>query len=159
LKKSDNKTQLANSQFAQPLLTVVQVGLVNILLSWGIRPAAVVGHSSGEISAAYACGAISMTDAILIAYYRGRAMTEVRQNGGMAAIGLGSDALSEFLRDGVVVACDNSPESVTLSGDKFSLQAVMEDIKSAKPGVFVTQLKVEMAYHSREFILNCLQER
>ncbi|EPE33257.1 NAD(P)-binding Rossmann-fold containing protein [Glarea lozoyensis ATCC 20868] len=89
-----------------------------------------------------------MTDAVLIAYYRGRAMIEVRQNGGMAAIGLGSEAASEFLRDGVVVACDNSPESVTLSGDISSLQAMMRDIESAKPAVFVKQLRVEMAYHS-----------
>jgi acyl transferase domain-containing protein len=131
--------------------------MVNILLSWGIRPAAVIGHSSGEVAAAYASGAISMTEAIIIAYYRGRATGEVRQNGGMAAVGLGKDEVNDFLNKDVVVACDNSPQSVTLSGDEDALQAVMKDIKNAKPEAFLRRLKVEMAYHSRKFIFSEFQ--
>jgi acyl transferase domain-containing protein len=148
LKKSGDTTRLASSEFAQPLLTVIQVGLVNLLFSWGVVPAAVVGHSSGEIAAAYASGAISMAEAVIIAYYRGRATTEVNQHGGMVAVGLGKDDVTEFLKDGVVVACENSPQSVTLSGDKVVLQTIMADIRSKNSETFVRELKVEMAYHS-----------
>jgi acyl transferase domain-containing protein len=149
--KPDSESLLAKSEYAQPLCTVIQVALVNILKTWGVQPAAVIGHSSGEIAAAYAAGAITAAEAITIAYYRGRGTTDVHRPGGMAAVGLGRDDVAPFLQEGVVIACDNSPQSVTLSGDEDVLGRVMADVKDAKPDVFLRRLHVEMAYHSRAY--------
>ena len=116
----------------------------------GIKPKAVVGHSSGEIVAAYASGALSVYEAIVIAHYRGYiTKTQSVVTGGMAAVGLGSVAVSQFLREGVVLACENSPSSTTVSGDLEPLKEVLSRIQSEKPDVLVRRLKVDMAYHSR----------
>ena len=118
-------------------------------MALGVVPVAVVGHSSGEIAAAYASGYLSMQEAIIIAYYRGH-VTKQSLGGGMAAVGLGAHDLSEFLVEGVVLACENSPNSSTISGDSSKVKEVADAIKQKLPDVFVRVLKVEMAYHSSE---------
>ncbi|KAF7543126.1 hypothetical protein G7Z17_g10993 [Cylindrodendrum hubeiense] len=152
LRKSKSESNLALAEFSQPLVCVIQVALVNLLRSWGIQPAAVIGHSSGEIVAAYAAGAISSEEAITIAYYRGYVTKGYPRRGGMAAIGLGPEQVAPFLVDGVVVGCENSPNSVTLSGDKEALETVCDNIKREKPECLVRMLKVEMAYHSHHML-------
>jgi acyl transferase domain-containing protein len=147
--KPDSESLLVKSEYAQPLCTATQIAILNILKTWGIVPSAVVGHSSGEIAAAYASGAITQAEAVSIAYYRGRGTTDVHRPGGMAAVGLGRNEVTPFLQDGVVIACDNSPQSVTLSGDEMALESVMLETKKSKPNVFLRKLHVEMAYHSR----------
>ena len=113
-------------------------------------PSAVVGHSSGEIAAAYASESLSLKEALLLAYYRGFVTKDHKLRGGMAAVGLSASQASRYLIPGVVIACDNSPSSVTLSGDSMPLQSVLETITNDKPGVLARQLKVDIAYHSRE---------
>ena len=128
-------------------------------------PAAVVGHSSGEVAAAYACGSLTAEEAILVAYYRGISTIGLGQiyRGGMAAIGLGREEVTPFLRSGVIVGCENSPSSTTLTGDVDVLGQVMEDIKQSRSDVLVRALRVECAYHSRKSILQdigfCLYDR
>lgn len=109
----------------------------------------VVGHSSGEIAAAYAARAISFREAIILSYYRGYIAKQSSSAGGMAAVGLGAGAAARFLKEGVVIACENSPESVTLSGDKEKLDQVVRTIKESNPDVLARTLKVDIAYHSR----------
>lgn len=75
-------------ELAQTLCTALQVGIVEVLRIWNIRPSAVVGHSSGEIAAAYAAGAITAEDAIKIAYFRGQVSRTLKTEGGLAAVGL-----------------------------------------------------------------------
>lgn len=152
LLKDAARTQLAKAEFSQPLCTAVQIALVNLIRSWGVEPAAVVGHSSGEIAGAYAAGAITSEEAIIIAYYRGQVTKNGARNGGMAAVGMGREPVMTYLVDGVVIACENSASSVTLSGDENVLNQVIEQIKRDLPDVFVRRLKVEMAYHSREYL-------
>ena len=118
----------------------------------GIRPDAVIGHSSGEIAAAYASGALSLSEAIIVAYYRGYITKKQKLVGGMAAIGLDMDATSEFLIDGVVIACQNSPNCTTISGNLLELEKVVGAIKMQRPDVLARQLKVDMAYHSRKYL-------
>ncbi|KAJ5957961.1 Acyl transferase/acyl hydrolase/lysophospholipase [Penicillium vulpinum] len=142
------RSKLGRAELAQPLTTAIQIAMVNRLQRTGIEPQSVVGHSSGEIAAAYASGALSLTEALLCAYYRGYVAKEHSNEGGMAAVGLGSEQAAAYLIDGVVVACDNSPSSVTLSGDVAPLQTVLEIIKRDNPDVLARQLKVDMAYHS-----------
>lgn len=109
----------------------------------------VVGHSSGEIAAAYAAYAITFREAVILSYYRGYVAKKPLSAGGMAAVGLGTNAASKFLKEGVVIACENSPQSVTLSGDIEKLDKVVLAIKECNPDVLARTLKVDMAYHSR----------
>ncbi|KAH7400779.1 hypothetical protein DE146DRAFT_653958 [Phaeosphaeria sp. MPI-PUGE-AT-0046c] len=141
-------SRINDAEFSQPLCTALQICLVNLLTSWGIHPNAVVGHSSGEIAAAYAAKAITAEAAIIVAYYRGQITKTKTRAGAMAAVGLGREEISASLIDGVVIACENSPKSVTLSGDADKLDAVLEQMKKERPDVFCRLLKVEMAYHS-----------
>lgn len=124
--------------------------MVDLLSKWGIKPDAVVGHSSGEIGAAYACGSVTAREAITIAYYRGqvlRALSNTRP-GGMAAVGLGREDVTTYLIPGVTIGCDNSPDSVTLTGDQEPLNMVMKNIRNERPQVLVRGLRVQVAYHS-----------
>ncbi|KAK0385887.1 hypothetical protein NLU13_7064 [Sarocladium strictum] len=149
LRKADAKTRVHRAEFSQPLSTAVQIMLVNLLRTWGIHPVAVVGHSSGEIAAAYACGSLTVEEAITVAYLRGLAFTkETAPPGSMAAVGLGRDLVRPYLVEGVVIACENSPMSVTLSGDEKALAKVLGEVQQEFPDVFARKLKVEMAYHS-----------
>ncbi|EFQ96831.1 fatty acid synthase S-acetyltransferase [Nannizzia gypsea CBS 118893] len=148
LSKTGDDSRVNEAEFSQPLCTALQIALVNIFNRWGIRPSSVVGHSSGEITAAYAAGAITSESAIIIAYCRGKATKELKRKGAMAAIGLGRDKVTRYLEDGVVIACENSPQSVTLSGEAATLENVMASIKKDLPDAFCRRLRVSVAYHS-----------
>lgn len=145
---SDDRTELSKAELSQPLCTAVQIAVVDFLASWGVTPSAVVGHSSGEIAAAYAAGALSKEAALIVAYYRGFVCKKPIKAGGMAAIGLGKTEVLPFLVPGVGIACENSGSSVTLSGDFEALEQVMSSIRNQLDQVFVRKLHVEMAYHS-----------
>jgi len=135
LKKPPGRSQVNRAEISQPLCTALQIALFHVLITGGIRPSAVVGHSSGEIAAAHAAGAISMEEANIVAYYRGFIIRNQTLKGGMAAIGLDSKTTSKFLKPGVVIACENSPSSTTISGDEDVLLSVLEEIKDHHNGV------------------------
>ena len=149
LQKPAKTSQINCAELAQPLCTAIQIALVNQLRHYGIRPRAVVGHSSGEIAAAYTSGALTLPLALITSYYRGFVTRRQDLVGGMAAIGLGRTAVTGFLEDGVVLACENSPHSTTISGDLENVQHTVAKIREAKPEVLARLLKVDMAYHSR----------
>ncbi|KAK6210523.1 hypothetical protein LQW54_006131 [Pestalotiopsis sp. IQ-011] len=138
---------------SQPICTAVQIGLVDLTRSWGVNPTSVVGHSSGEIAAAYAAGLISSSQAILVAYFRGYAVGELRSQGAMMAAGIGpepANALieSKGLQAKVRVACVNAPESVTLSGTPDAIETLKNEVSGQKK--FVRELKTGgRAYHSQ----------
>lgn len=136
------------SELSQPLCTAVQLALFNKFLALGLLFKAVVGHSSGEIAGAYSAGHISMEEAIVTAYYRGYVTTKQTRHGSMAAVGMGAEEVSQFLSDGVVVACENSPDSATISGDSDKVTRVIESIKESSSDTLARLLKVDMAYHS-----------
>ncbi|RAH76705.1 hypothetical protein BO86DRAFT_443060 [Aspergillus japonicus CBS 114.51] len=140
---------------SQPLCTAVQILLVDLLRLAGVQFSTVVGHSSGEIGAAYAAGYLSAYDAVCIAYYRGLhsklAQGPKGIEGAMLAVGTSLEdaqvllSMEEFSERVTVAAC-NSSSSVTLSGDKDAieeLEAILED-----EGKFRRRLKVDKAYHS-----------
>ncbi|KXX72797.1 Lovastatin diketide synthase LovF, partial [Madurella mycetomatis] len=150
LMRPKESSKVYRAEFSQPLCTAVQILVVNLLRDWGIVPAAVIGHSSGEIAAAYACGALTMGEAIVCAYLRGRVTTAkpTTRTGAMAAVGLGATDIQPYLVDGVVIACENSPSSTTLSGDEDKIVHVLKTLEQDHPGVFTRRLQVDMAYHS-----------
>lgn len=145
-------------EFSFPLSCAIQVALVVLLADWGITPAAVTSHSSGEVAAAFAAGLISLREAITISTSRGKltaslvAAAEVP--GGMLAVGLSPDVAASHLASlssgKAVIACVNSSASVTLSGD---IQAIEElESRLVAKGVFTRRLKVEGAYHSHHML-------
>ncbi|PVI02664.1 PKSN polyketide synthase for alternapyrone biosynthesis [Periconia macrospinosa] len=137
-------------QYSQTLCTVLQVALVDLLRCWQIHPKATLGHSSGEIGAAYAASLITRADAVKIAYVRGLSSADVTRPGAMLAAGLSAEEASDYLKvvphEAAVVACVNSPSSVTLSGDVEAIDK-LEAVISAD-GKFARKLKVKTAYHS-----------
>jgi acyl transferase domain-containing protein len=139
------------AELSQPCCTALQAALVDLLKTYNIKPEAVTGHSSGEIAAAYACGALTLSETIIIAYYRGKVMLDIDPSvGRMAAIGLGPEQVQPYLLPGVLVGCENSPNSVTITGDKDAIETVIQKIKAGNPDVLARALQVDRAYHSRE---------
>ncbi|KAK5996471.1 Highly reducing polyketide synthase srdA [Cladobotryum mycophilum] len=133
------------------------VGLVRLLASWGITPSTAVGHSSGEIGAAFSAGHISAAEAIVIAYYRGYCVSKAaQQDGAMMAAGLSEAIANEEiskneLQGKVTVACINSPEGVTISGDRPAIDSLFDALHAQ--GTFVRKLKTGgQAYHSQHML-------
>ncbi|KAJ5101225.1 polyketide synthase [Penicillium angulare] len=152
--KSDN-CPINRAAFAQPITTALQIGLVEVLRALSMPTNGVTGHSSGEIAAAYAARMLDMREAITLAYYRGYAVTECAQHGAMAAVGLNSDQAEKWIQTTtsgkapIRVACINSPESVTISGDSSGVDALVSSLTAE--GIFAKRLKTGgQAYHSHQ---------
>ena len=145
-------SQIQESACAQPVSTALQIATMHLLTSWGISPAFVVGHSSGEVAAAFAAGHITEAEAIVAAFYRGYCNGINKRDGAMMAVGMGSeDGDAEIKRAGlqgkVVIACVNSPVSITMSGDAGAITEFAQDLQSR--GVFARKLGTGgKAYHS-----------
>lgn len=161
LERDAKSTKVGEAHISQPSCTAVQLALVDLLRSWDIEPVAVVGHSSGEIGAAYAAGLLSFESAMAVAYHRGRLVPVLKKrysglNGAMMAVG-GTPAEIQPLIDDVTdnkkvegkvsVACYNSPSSLTISGDSPALTALEDQLKSKHPDMFCRRLQVDTAYH------------
>lgn len=144
------QSRISEAEIAQPATTAVEIGLVRMLETSGIKFSAVVGHSSGEIAALYAAGILSLADAIRIAFYRGL-YAKLAGKGSMMAVGISGEAAQEFCREGsfkgrIWLAAKNSPSSVTLSGDVDAIQEAKEAFDDRK--IFARVLKTDKAYHS-----------
>ncbi|OQD84167.1 hypothetical protein PENANT_c014G07229 [Penicillium antarcticum] len=159
LMKDAATTRVNDTGLSIPVCVAVQISLVRLLRSWGILPSAVTSHSSGEIAAAYAVGALTPRQAMAVAYYRAVMAADKTlrgshggPNGGMVAVGVGKEAAQAYLdkvktaTGKAVVACINSPSSTTIAGDEAAVQEI-EELATAD-GVFARRLKVETGYHS-----------
>jgi hybrid polyketide synthase/nonribosomal peptide synthetase ACE1 len=154
--KDTETTRIQEAELSQPLCVAIQIVLLGILRTAGIEFDAVVGHSSGEIAAAYAAGFISAEDAICLAYYRGLysrlSCGPQGQKGAMLAVGTSYDDLtdiceSEDFKDRVSIAAHNSSSSFTVSGDEDAIEEIKTILDDEKK--FSRRLKVDRAYHSR----------
>lgn len=153
LAKDAETTRVNELALSTPLTVAVQCALVKLLESWGVSASAATSHSSGEIAAAYAAGCISLRTAMGICFSRGQlagksVAGEVK--GSMMAVGLGSEEVEKYIArvtsGQVVVACLNSPTSVTASGDVTAIEELEKLLK--EDNVFVRRLRVDAAYHS-----------
>lgn len=157
----DAATSLVNeAHISQPSCTAIQLALTDLLRAWGVSPTAVAGHSSGEIGAAYAAGILPLESCMAISYYRGLATIELKKRfpelkGAMMAIGCSEEEITPLIAQltakEVRIACFNSPQSLTISGDEPAidqLQAIME-----KKEMFNRKLQVDVAYHSHHMKL------
>lgn len=150
-----SKSNVNSSRYSQPLCTALQLGLISFWQSLGIQPVACVGHSSGEISGAYAAGILTLKDAIIIAYYRGIFMSaaSAAKPGAMAAISMSAEECIRMLGayDGKVdLAAVNSPSSCTISGDGSCIDEIVARFK--EEGVFCRKLRVDTAFHSHHML-------
>lgn len=155
LAKGAKESIVGEAQIAQPICSAIQLGLTALLASWGIEPSAVVGHSSGELAAASAAGAITLEETMAVAYYRGQVAANLRVkhpelHGSMLAVGAGPEDVRGIieklgLRD-VGIACENSPSSVTASGDESDIDRLAAELE--RQSTFNRKLRVGVAYHS-----------
>jgi acyl transferase domain-containing protein/NADP-dependent 3-hydroxy acid dehydrogenase YdfG/acyl carrier protein len=148
-------SRMGEASVSQPCGTAVQIVLVDLLRAAGVQFHTVVGHSAGEIAAAYAAGYISSVDAIRIAYYRGLYSHLAKGHGGvpgaMIAVGLSLEDAEAFCGDPefagrISVAASNSPSSTTLSGDRDAIEKAKALFDSRK--TFARLLRLDVAYHS-----------
>ncbi|KAF2464424.1 ketoacyl-synt-domain-containing protein [Lindgomyces ingoldianus] len=168
----DNSSKINDATISQPVCTILQVALVDLMRSFSILPSCVVGHSSGEIAAAYATGAISRESAWRLAYYRGVVSGSLAGHeacGSMISVGLSEISVKPYINtiqdrfsNGYLsIACTNSPKNVTISGSTPLVEALKEllDIDN----VFSRVLSVPVAYHSQQMnavaaqYLECIQ--
>ncbi|HKR23299.1 MAG TPA: acyltransferase domain-containing protein, partial [Pyrinomonadaceae bacterium] len=141
----------AEPQVVQPAIFAIQVGLVALFREWRIVPDAVVGHSFGEITAAYAAGILSLEEAVRVVSARSKLFEKLAGLGGMAVVELPvrevEQLLGEFPRD-VSIAASNSPTSTVLSGETGALQTVVDALKSKQ--VRCRSVRVNCAFHSQQ---------
>ena len=142
-------SRIARTDIAQPANAVLQIGLTQLWRSWGVHSDGVLGHSVGELGAAYASSALSLRDTMLVAYQRSRLQALLTGKGAMLAVGLNPDEAAGFIErftPQVSVAAVNSSSSVTLAGDTAALETIAAELTAA--GRFNRFLKVEVPYHS-----------
>ncbi|KAK5990264.1 Highly reducing polyketide synthase otaA [Cladobotryum mycophilum] len=153
------RTQLADPNeptYAQSASVAIQTALVDLMASWGLVPSTVVGHSSGEIAAAYCAGKISRQAAWKVAFCRGLACTKVLDRGGsMMAAAIGEADGEAFLSKtkltkprGVVIGCINSPKSITFTGNRTDIVLLKGSFDAADVNTKI--LPVKVAYHSSD---------
>lgn len=152
--KDEENSRVGMAEISQPSTTAIQIAVVDLLKTWNIIPNIVLGHSSGEIAAAYAAEALDHKTALEVSYRRGfmsQACARVLSSkGAMMAVGLGENEVEQYInrtRTGLVsVACINSPVSTTISGDESAIDELKLILDEAS--IFNRKLKVDTAYHS-----------
>lgn len=137
---------LQNTEFAQPALFTLEVALAALWQSWGVVPDVVLGHSVGEITAAYVAGVLSLADAARVVAARGRLMAGLPAGGAMVAVAAGEDEVVPLLTAGVSIAALNGPMSVVISGEQAAVTAIAD--RFAEQGRRVHRLAVSHAFHS-----------
>ncbi len=145
-------------QLAQPVIFMLQCALVELLKTWGVYPDCVVGHSSGEVAAAYACGALSLAEATHLVYHRATQQQRVAGSGRMLAVGLDRAGLERFLEESgvfaqradhsgsVEIACENSPANAVACGKEEVLRSLMAELD--RRGLQNRLIPGNIAFHS-----------
>ena len=147
-----SRSRVDRTGVAQPALFALQAGLAACLEEWGVKPGAVIGHSIGEIAAAFVSGALSLEQAIECVYHRSVLQERARAQGGMGALGMSAAAAQGVLEEypELEIAAINAPKLVTIAGPRAVLREFVEHMGVHKPEVFCEQLRVDYAFHSRQ---------
>lgn len=140
---------LEQTALAQPALFAMEYALAKLWMSWGVSPAAMIGHSIGEYAAACLAGVLSLDDALKIVAARGRAMQDCPP-GAMAGVPMGQAALSDLLPAGVEIAAENGPELCAVAGPVDAVDGLVA--KLVESGVEARRLHVSHAFHSEMMV-------
>ncbi|MFJ1299445.1 SDR family NAD(P)-dependent oxidoreductase [Pseudomonadota bacterium AL_CKDN230030165-1A_HGKHYDSX7] len=151
LRRQDAPNRYDATEYAQPALFALQVGITHLLAERGLHPGAVLGHSVGEVAAAWASGALTLRDAVHVIYHRSRLQGTTRGVGAMTAVGVSGTAAQALIdaaglgRD-VCVAGYNSVRGATLAGDPRALAVIEGQLKAQRQ--FQRRLDLDYAFHS-----------
>ena len=149
LSRQEGASELHRTEVAQPAIFAMQLALAELLKSWGVRPAAVVGHSVGEVAAACVAGAFSLELAARIIVLRARFMDGcARGEGAMLAVGLSEDEARTIITPHgrtVTIAAFNGPRSLTLSGPRMSLETIARELE--QQNIFARLVRVDHPFH------------
>ncbi len=142
-------SEIDQTECAQRAIFALQVALAALWDSVGIKPDFVVGHSVGEVAAAYIAGALSLKDAITVSFHRSRLQAELAGRGSMLAVGLSETDVAPYIKGleaSISIAAINSAGSLTLAGDTTVLEGLAAELEKAQ--IFARMLNVEVPYHS-----------
>lgn len=147
--KDEVNSRVSDTRIAQPAIMAIQIGVTELWKSWGVLPDGCVGHSIGEVAAAYASGALTLAQAVEVIYHRSRGQNRATGMGMMLAVGMTPAAAKQEIKGleaKISIAAINGPTMITLSGDTDALELVAE--KLDKKDIFHRFLKVNVPFHS-----------
>jgi amino acid adenylation domain-containing protein len=142
---ADAENRLRNTAVAQPAIFAFEYALAKQLLSWGVKPAAMIGHSIGEYVAACLAGVFAPADAIRLVFHRGQLMSQA-EPGSMLSVNLSEEELAPWLEGGISIAALNSSELSVLSGASPAMASLAQRLDAG--GIKYSQLHTSHAYHS-----------
>jgi acyl transferase domain-containing protein/acyl carrier protein len=137
--------RINDTRYAQPLIFLLEYALSKLLLSWGLRPSFMIGHSIGEYVAAAVSGVFSFEDALRLLVHRGELMSGL-PHGGMLSVGLDEESVKPYLNDNISLAAVNSSRQVVLSGDLNAIAQLEQQL--AEEEVAYVRLNTSHAFHS-----------
>jgi len=150
LASDGSKKMYERTEIAQPALFALQVAVFEWLRAHGVEAGAMVGHSVGEVAAAYAAGALTLAAACRVIAERSRAQAPTAGAGRMAALGLSEEDAASAIApygEGLTIAAVNGPNSVTVAGEAPAIEALGAEL--AGGSVFFRALDLDYAFHSR----------
>jgi amino acid adenylation domain-containing protein len=153
LRRDEADSRIDSTRIAQPATFALQVGLAARWQAWGIRPAAVIGHSIGEMAAAYVSGALSLADAIAVVHHRSRLQETTRHQGAMGAVGLAPEAARRLIGEAglaLEIAAINGPDLITVGGAPREIDRLMDLLRADPARPFGRPLHVDYAFHTRQ---------
>src|SRR5262249_5005657 len=165
LTAEETRSQIHKTHISQPAIFALQVALAALWRSWGVEPAAVFGHSVGEVAASQIAGALPLEDAVQVIFHRSRVQSRLVGEGAMLAAGISREEAMGWVERhprAISIAAVNGPCSITLSGET----AVLAEIDTAlnEAGLFSRALQVEVPYHSAKMepleteLVECLRD-
>ena len=143
------RSRFSDVAITQPAIFAIQAALVALWRSWGVQPDAVIGHSMGEVAAAYGAGVLTLEDAVKVICHRSRLLARTAGKGALAVVGLSAEATEAALAgrgDGLWIVAFNSPSSTLVSGESDALGALLTHLESQ--AVFCRRVRVDVAAHS-----------
>lgn len=146
--KPEQGSRLTENQFAQPANFVLQAGLTGVLRAQGLKPDAIIGHSVGEVTAAWASGCLSLEEAVRVSFHRSQIQQKAAGKGTMLAAAISLSRAQDFVNrfNDVNIAAINAENSIALAGNADQLNIIAAEL--TEEGVFARIMKVEVAYHS-----------
>lgn len=149
MNKDEEHSQVHDTRIAQPAIMAIQIALVELWKKHGVTPQGVVGHSIGEVAAAYTSGALTLEQAVQVIYHRSRGQHAATGKGKMLAISIAQDEAEKIIEDVadvVSIGAVNGPEMIVLSGDEEPLTKISNEMESKD--IFNKFLRVAVPFHS-----------